>query len=734
MTAELDSITFELLRHRLAAINDEATFTIMQVSANQIATDSNDLNSALMTAGGEVVVFGVWILVHSCSLNTLVQRILADYGDNPGIAPGDMFMCNDPYVTGRHQLDVVVVAPIYYDRRLIAWSGTIVHQNDVGGPIAGGFAVGARTIYEEAIPMAPVKIVEAGRMRRDIEREYLIRSRTPELNRLDLLAQVAANRLHGERVVELCDQYGVDNFTGTLERLLDTTERRLRQRLARLPDGRWRHVGFMEHDGVADTVARISLVATKIGDHLELDFSGSSPQAQGMVNAAHGTMRCFALVALLALLGFDDLPWVPGAFERVVRFVTEPGTVTHATWPAGVSMSGTAAGQEIRTAVQQCLAAMLDAAGDLGSKVMTSGMTSAPGVALSGRDAHGDPFSSILVDAQLGGGGARLLADGEDTAGLLHSPGATTSNIELNERNFPIFYLHRYERVDSGGPGTTRGGVGSEHSFVLRPPVEQLDLTLFGHGVEQPTSAGLGGGEPGRQNAFLFHRGGGQGLAALAGGEPPAGRPEAPPPKYRSGLGPGDVFTSWCAGGGGIGDPIERDPEAVRRDVEEGLVSPAGAVADYKVQLRAGPGGWFVDEAATATLRDGERRARLGGAAPAAVRHTTGDARRLSSGLELRVDRGVICCRRCGRELCRRDDNVKLALRMSEYPTSQGWPLSGAYAGARRFVLRRFFCPACATQMFVEVNLAGEGPIWTLEVLADDAPPPAGCGGGHDGA
>ena len=316
MSEELDPITFELLRHRLLAINDEATFTIMQVSANQIATDSNDLNSALMTAGGEVVVFGVWILVHSCSLNTLVQRILEDYQENPGIEPGDMFMCNDPYVTGRHQLDVVVVAPIFRDGELLAWSGTIVHQNDVGGPVAGGFAVGARNIYAEAIPMAPMKIVERGQLRRDVESEYLIRSRTPELNRLDLLAQIAANRLHGERVAELCAQYGAKVFTATLDRLLDTTEARLRRRLDALVDGRWRHVGFMEHDGVEDNVYRISLVATKIGDHLELDFTGSSDQAQGMVNAAHGTMRCFALVALLAMLGFDDLPWVPGAFEQ----------------------------------------------------------------------------------------------------------------------------------------------------------------------------------------------------------------------------------------------------------------------------------------------------------------------------------------------------------------------------------------------------------------------------------
>ncbi|MFZ0667637.1 MAG: hydantoinase B/oxoprolinase family protein [Acidimicrobiales bacterium] len=716
--AEMNPITFELLRHRLLAINDEATFTIMKVSANQIATDSNDLNSALMTADGEVVVFGVWILVHSCSLNTLVGRIKEQYSENPGINPGDMFMSNDPYITGRHQLDVVVVAPVFHDDRIIAWTGTIVHQNDVGGPVPGGFAVGARSIYEEAIPMAPIKIVESENIRRDVEAEYLIRSRTPELNRLDLLAQIAANRLHGERVLDLCKQYGVDEFTGTLDMLLRSTESRLRRRLTSLPDGRWRNVSYMEHDGVKDDVYRISLVMTKVGGDLELDFRESSDQAQGLVNAPHGTMRCFALVALLALLGFDDLPWIPGAFERVVRFTTRPGTVTHASWPAAVSMSGTGAGQAVRTVVQQCVAAMLDASDEYESKIMTSGMTSAPGVAISGRNLRGEGFSSILVDAQLGGGGARSFADGVDTAGLLHSPGATTSNIELNEQKYPLLYLHRLERADSGGPGMTRGGVGSEHQWILREPSDDMELILFGHGVQQPTATGLRGGEPGSQNAFLFNRGGTADAMRLVEGGIPDGRKEVPPPKLITTIQVGDLFTSWCAGGGGMGDPLDRDPEAVCHDVEEGLVTPQGASRDYGVVVGAEYGRWSVDPRETARRRREMRSHRLGGTEPidpAPGRLHTG--RRVSSTLELVSSASVssYACRRCGHVLCPSDENVKLSLVMSESPTWERWSLSEDYEGATRFVLRRFFCPTCAVQMFVDVNLRGEEPTWSLE-------------------
>ncbi|HUA94762.1 MAG TPA: hydantoinase B/oxoprolinase family protein, partial [Acidimicrobiales bacterium] len=316
-------------------------------------------------------------------------------------------------------------------------------------------------------------------------------------------------------------------------------------------------------------------------------------------------------------------------------------------------------------------------------------------------------FSSILVDAQLGGGGARRVADGADTAGLLHSPGATTSNIELNERNFPVLYLHRLERADSGGPGTTRGGVGSEHAWVAR---DEIDLVLFGHGMQQPTSAGFAGGEHGRQNAFLLERDCTTGLEGLVRGDHAGGRREVPPPKLITTMGRRDVFTSWCAGGGGMGDPLDRDPEAVRLDAEEGLVSPQGAASDYGVVLRDGS----VDRVATAELRHARRVDRLGGAEPAPRWPAPAPGRRIGACLVLTVD-GQLACRLCGRPLGSAERNVKESLLLSEVPTWERWPLSEEYEGARRFVLRRYFCPGCAVQMFVEVNRPGAPPVWSVE-------------------
>ena len=378
----------------------------MRVSGSQVVTDAGDLNSVLLTAEGEIVVSSMYMLVQSCALNSIVRYIIDNFSDNPGFGPGDMFLTNHPYITGRHQADSVLVAPIFDGDRLVAWCGSTVHESDVGGPVPGSIAVGARSIFDEAMPMAPVRIVEGGITRRDIEREWLIRSRTPELNALDLLGQIAANRLVTDRLLAMCRRYGTDTVVSSLEWLLDSTEASLRQRLRELPDGRWRHVGFVEHDGLEDRIYAVRLTMTKIGDHLDIDFTESSDQAPGLINSTQGNCRSFALASLMPLLGYDGVPWVPSAFERVVTLRTREATITHARWPAGVSLGGTSTGHEVRSCLTACIARMLGASDLHVHKVMAGCMSSAPGQTIGGVKADGTPFTSMLLDAMVGGGGA----------------------------------------------------------------------------------------------------------------------------------------------------------------------------------------------------------------------------------------------------------------------------------------------------------------------------------------
>jgi N-methylhydantoinase B len=703
----VDAATFEVLRHRLWAINDEAAVTIGRVSGSPIATEGNDFNSGLMTATGETVVAGIFVLVHAAALGRIVRDVLDHYQDNPGIGPGDMFLTNDTYVGAPHQADVVVVAPIFDGDRLLAWCGSCVHQADVGGPVPGSITVGARNIYEEALPISPVKIVERGVLRADIEREYLHRSRTPELNRLDLLGQIAANRVQTERILELCRLYGTDTLVRTFERMIDSTEAVLRARLRSLPDGVWRHTGFCEHDGVNDDVYAVRCTMRKVDDSLHFDFTESSDQAPALINVAEPTLSGYAMTAVMTVLGWG-LPWVPAAYWRVMHIVSRPGSVVHCVMPAGMSMGVTSAGQEVRTAVNICLSRLLDASDDPEhqAQVLASCTSGSATSTISGVHEDGRGFATMLLDGTTGGMGARSGGDGLDTGGFISSPAGACMNAEVAELNVPIRYVWRRERPDSGGPGRWRGGVGADNLYVPWHAGQPFGATMFAHGTQPPTASGVAGGEPGLQNSFGIVRGGGQTITGGDGYDTLTGVVHRTQPKEVTTLGPDDAFANFAAGGGGLGDPLDRPYAEVADDVDEGLVSVDGAARDYAVVVD--------DPEATIALRQARRRERLGGREPLARRPAPAGERRLSSTLSV-IDNNIVC-RCCGATLGPADQNVKSSLVVDECTVGYRWPYVDGSPGAARFVVRRFWCPSCAVQIEVEVNLVDAPFLHTIEV------------------
>lgn len=712
----LDPATFEVLRHRLWAINEESVDAIVRVSGSPITVEGNDFNSGLLTAEGDVVVAGIYVLVHAASLGQVCQHIAREYADNPGIRAGDMFITNDTYLGAPHQPDVIVLAPIFDGDRLIAWCGSCVHQNDVGGPVPGSITVGATSIYEEAVPMAPMKIVEGGQLRADVEREVLIRSRTPELNRLDLLGQIAANRVQTERMLELCARYGTETVVEALGELVSTTEAALRARLRSLPDGRWRHRGLLEHDGVADIVYEVGLELTKRGDQLELDFRDSSPQAPALVNTSRAITASYSMAAAMTVLGYE-LPWTPAAFWRVIEVHTTPGTVVDCRWPAGMSMGVTAAGQEVRTAVNICIDRMLDASDDPEHHrhILASSVSSSATQTIQGHHADGRPFSAMLLDGLPGGAGARLGADGPDAGGYLTSPSGLCTNVETNELHYPLRYLWRRERTDSGGPGRWRGGVGIENAWALHAADGDVVSTVFGHGQQPPTSSGALGGEPGAQHTPVYVRSANVGARAndgQVGLDALGGVLDVPPPKQVGVLRSADIYANLCAGGGGIGDPLERDPADVAWDVAEGLVSVEGAARDYGVVVTATG---EVEEAVTTSRRSSLRSARIGGRAPRAPLEAPPAGRRLSRAIG--IADGQHHCRRCGHELGPAHENVNEQLWCRRAAVDERAPLASARPGAERFELRRFFCPGCGAQVDVEVSLAHAPILRSAELL-----------------
>jgi N-methylhydantoinase B len=707
----------EIVRHRLDSINEEAAITLRQVSGSPVAVEANDLNTAITTADGTVVACGYYVLCQLVSMNLVAADIMREYQESPGIAPGDQFLTNDPYVGTLHQPDVVVVAPIFHGDRLVGWCGSSVHQFDVGGPSAGGMTFEAGSIFDEPTPLPPIRILAGGRLQRDVERDFLSRSRTPRLNELDLRGQIAANRVTVAAVQTLCDKYGADTVTEVMESLVNAAATRLRDRLAALPDGRWRHVCYLERGTPQpddSDVYAVRLTLTKRGDSLDLDFSASSDQAPGAINAAYPALLNFTVAAVMIYL-CGNLPWVPGAIMRVCTITSREGTIAHARWPAGVAMSTASSCQAIRVAVNACVSRMLEADPVLAAQALASCCSSGGGGGVfAGTGADGEPFAAMTLDELTGGGGATGSHDGVSSSGTTTSPGAACADVEVNESYLPLLYLRRAELPDSGGPGRFRGGLGGLNVIAPHGADGDVRVLSFAQGLQHPAAAGLAGGEPGRQSVFAITERG----AALALGDGRAVGTDLDLPTRSSAVRSGDAHVAVSQGGGGYGDPLERDPNAVARDVRRGLVTPDRAVDDYGVVVDA-DADWVPDLAATELLRAERRRRRLGGRVPAA--RGASEGARFSEALAIRAD-GCAVCRHCNAVLAGPGDDPYASLIDEPVPVRTVAPWAIGYPGGERFSLHRLYCPECALQVDAQVLLRGDPVLRAAEPVAVSPP------------
>ncbi len=609
-TQQLDPITFEVVRHRLWAINNEATATLKFVSGSPVATEVYDFNTSVLDAHGQAIVVGPYIASHAICQSLVVETILKECADNPGIREGDVFLCSDPYSGAIHQNDVAVVAPVFADGQLIAWTGATIHCVDVGGAFKGSQAsLGAKSIYEEAPPIPPIKIVEGGVLRKDLERAFLLPSRTPELNALDLRAMLAANSVSGRRILEVVRKYGADVVTATLEGIKRHAAARLRARLRELPNGTWRHTSYIDY-GPDIYACRVTM--TKEGDRLIFDFTESSPQAPALINCAWSGLVAGLLNAVLTQLCWD-IPWSPAGAMDPIEVRSKPGTFVHATWPAGVSKATTAASFILTSACCVTLAKLLAASERYRDRAMAVWTGAVPASESFGTDQRGEPYGVTLLDDMGGGAGARATKDGIDTGGLIRTISCSLANVETYEFRYPILYLYRRQQCDTGGPGKFRCGVAISKAFTPHDVAEIPGHISHTTGCEEPESVGIYGGYPGSTNQFIILRDSNV-AEHLARGHIPSeldeltGRLEIAPALISTSLKAGDVFRTVVSGGGGYGDPLERDPRLVLRDVQHGLVSVASAAAHYGVVLT--PDAQAVDNEATASRRAALRAAR----------------------------------------------------------------------------------------------------------------------------
>ena len=724
-TDKIDPITYEVIRHNLWNINEELGMTIQRISGSPVAMYAFDLNSSIFTEDGEFIYYGPYQLYMSGVSDVQVKWTLEHRSTNPGIFEDDMFLSNDPWVGAAHQMDVTLLTPVFWEGKLFCWITNVLHQYDVGGITPGSFCPNARDAFDEGILIPPVKIVERGELRRDIEGVYLRASRKPYLVALDLRAQIAGNTTAKARILTLIRRYGADVVKGVMRKIIDTAEQAFLAKLAKVPDGTWRERSYVEVAYVGDrNTYPVLLTMRKDGDRLVFDNAGTAPQV-GAINTTYSGWRGSIMTAINELLCWDQLYAIGGAL-RHIEFQPSLGAFTSAAHPASVSTAPVQAMEISLYPAYNTISKLLSGDPELKRDVMCIGGTSQfPLTVFRGIDQWGEKFGYLLLDPMVGAIGAFSFKDGIATGGQVRSPICRIGNVEHNEQSFPLLVLYRKENTDSGGAGKFRGGNSAAVSFIPHG-TDHIVQDTESSGAAIPTAPGLAGGYPANTNSYRFKRGSDiqQRLARrqmhgdigeVSGDDVLLQLRQIDIRQNRE-----DVYEVAFAAGAGYGDPIERDPEKVRQDVYLEDVSVHAAREIFRVVLVGEGESLRVDVGATAALRLQAIVERLGHAPHPYPGPRLPVSRRITEALDLvrRDGAAWLACSRCGQPLAPSRENYKLHCHRVDRPIQAANTLIG---DPRRFIddavqFRQFCCPACGGLIENEVARAQDPVLHDIEL------------------
>lgn len=706
---KIDPISFEVIRNKLSAITEEQAITLKAVSGSPVVTDATDFNVGTYLADGSIVTMGPQVLFHAGSMASVVRNIIADCEQSPGINEGDMFILNDPYKGALHQQDVSIVAPVFYAGTRVAWVGACAHQIDVGGMNFGSWSLKARGIQEEAMLLPGIKLVEAGTLRKDLWRMIMGMTRMPTTVGLDLKAMIAANNVAARRLTELFDRYSIDTVLSVMGHEIDHSEEQMRQVLRELPDGVFRAVDYIEHDGHENKLYEFRLTLTKTGENLEFDFEGTSEQAPGFINCTYSGLLAGLFTAILPTLA-PRTHWNEGLL-RAITIKAPKGIIANATWPSPVSGATVSATWVVCNVAFAALSKLVSTSRSTArhGAAITKGSMSV--MVINGQNRDGQPYGNFLLDSMAGGGGAYNDHDGLTASGDFCVPRPTITNVETHEANGPILFLYRSIIKDSGGAGRQRGG--ATVGLALTPhDTEELTAMMIGHGVEVPNSAGIFGGLEGSCNRNeLMHAVPGQSPVGVINSidDHPAwfGQRDqmGPKPGFLT-LRRGDALAYSFQGGGGYGDPIERAEEAVFADVDNGYVSKEQANDIYGVVIGDQD---VVDVEATAARRGAIRSERTGVEnTHASVAPVQG--RTITPNLTLGRDGAIYC--NCGYSFGQGPDWKASSLRRIVDPLSHGKFLR-VHA---ELEIREYICPSCGTMLESNVSRVDAPDLVTSEL------------------
>jgi N-methylhydantoinase B len=489
---------------------------------------------------------------HGTVYRHFCARVLELYADD--LAPGDVFVSNHPYEAGLpHVSDMGFVAPIFSKDQLIGFSGSIAHKADIGGTMPGSTSATATELYHEGLLLPPIRIETAKGENPDIHRLILANTRQGELVAGDIGAQIAATKMGVERMGSLATRFGADTLSQAFSAILKSSADELASAIDALPDGEASAEGFMDTDGVElDRMIRMAVTVTVKGDRVHFDFSDSDIQAKGPINLRPSMVEACCFYSLIGCLG-PDLHFNDGCRDQV-DFTYKPGTITCATAPAPVS--------SYQMANLKLVDIILDALSQFRPEraIAGSGSSGALGInwGKQGRPGQASLQYEILGSAY--GGGADH--DGASCTAT-HLSNLHVTPIEILESEFPCRVTEFTLIPDSGGAGNARGGLSFRRAYELL--ADGTVIRRYDRAKCPPE--GIRGGNSGKPSRFVIH----------------AGTPDETetPASGMFALKAGDRFYLESAGGGGCGDPKDRDPDAIQRDLDEGTITQEMAKKIY---------------------------------------------------------------------------------------------------------------------------------------------------------
>jgi N-methylhydantoinase B len=690
---ELDPITIEVVRGRLQHATQAMSAAIVKTAVSPVISEARDFSCVVYDAAGHIVASAATVPFHLGVSADAVATVAARFGAD--LAPGDVFVANDPHDGGGlHLQDVVVMRPVFRGRTRIGWASASGHMVDMGGLVPGSFAPQARECFQEGLRLPPTRLERRGRPVDEVWGIVRTNVRQADVVEMDLRSLVAGTHVAAAELLALEAEVGPAVLRAALRAVRARAARVVAARLRMVPSGEYAEQGWAEFDADAFAVRCTLRVA---GGRLAFDYAGSSPQCPYFFNSRPHIVRSEVVVRVHQLLA-ADVPFTDAVLDRVHVSAPE-GSIVNARPPAPVAAAHMHVALLAMELGETCLKKALACAppSALQRRITAPGGTT--GMGLSSWHAPGGE-SFLAIDGNAVGAGACADRDGVDMTGSDYGgPGLVYPDVEVVEQSYPVRYRWKRLRVDAGGAGRFRGGASVEAAFTPHG-VAALEGTTLGMRRAIPL-AGLFGGYPGTCTAFAVERAAGREAVGLNA----AG----------IALAPGETFHFANASGSGLGDPLERDPARVAADVSAGYVSRDAAARVYGVVLD--PAG-VVDAGATAGSRDairGARRARAAfGPRPADPPRAARAVARLSDGVDVvRVAGALVArCAACGAGLAVAPASWRAGAGHAE--TVLGTPeYAERTAGAAPFraggpvVLHEWLCPGCVRLLDTAVLLSG---------------------------